>query len=361
MDARRILAIFRKDFSDAVRDSRILIAIVVPLGLGLFYNFALDDEQSVPEATVAYAAAEQSELPAVMRDLAGNSLRLTFTPVTDAAEARQKVAADDADLGLMLPAGFDAAVAQGATPAITLVVPESPAVGGSVAIALLDPALRQLAGQGPPASVTVDTVPPEASESVMDRVGQRRFSVVGAAIMTITLSGMFVVPMVLADEVEKKTLDALVLIATDREVIVAKALLGLAYIAIAVPLLFVVTAIRPVALAPFALGLVLLSVLFVGLGLLLGGLLSPTQLNTWGGIMIVPLLIPAVVVGLPAPGWLDAVLTLVPTTHGARLVVNGLSEDPLFTRAWLSALVLMAWCAALYALLLWRLGHREAL
>jgi ABC-2 type transport system permease protein len=360
MDVRRILAIFKKDFSDAVRDSRILVAIVVPLGLGLIYNFVLDDEPAVPKATVAYVAVEQSQLPEVMQALAGDTLRLSFTTVPDATEARRQVETGDADLGLVLPTGFDAAVASGAAPAITLVMPESPDVGGSVAIALLDPALRQLAGQGQPASLTVDTVPPESSENVIDRVGERRVSVLGAAIMTITLIGMFVVPMVLADEAEKKTLDALVLIATDSEVIVAKAFLGLAYIAVAIPLLFVVTEIRPAAPLPFALGLVLLSVMFVGVGLLLGGLLNPTQLNTWGGIIVIPLLIPAVIVGLSAPGWLDAVLALVPTTHGARLAVNGLSEDPLFAHAWLSVGVLVAWCMALYALLLWRLAHREA-
>jgi ABC-2 type transport system permease protein len=360
MDARRIVAIFWKDFYDAVRDSRVLVALVVPLGLALAYNFILDDEPDVPKATVAVAAAEESQLSAVMRDLAEDSLRLSFNSVTDADAVRQQVEAEDADLGLVLTPGFDAAVARSDVPGITLVLPESPSVGGSVAVALLDPALRQLAGQGQPASIAVDTVPPGESENVINRIGERRYSVLGAAIMTIALIGMFIVPTVLADETEKKTLDALVLIATDVEVVAAKALFGLAYIAVAIPLLFIMTGIRPVEPVPFTLGLVLLSITFVGLGLLLGGMLSAAQLNTWGGIFIIPILLPALVVGEAAPGWLEAILALVPTTQGARLALNGMSEEALFGHVWASIAVMLTWCVALYALLLWRLAHREA-
>ena len=44
MSWSRIRAIYRKDMRDAVRDSRVLTAILMPLLLGLLYSFMLPDE-----------------------------------------------------------------------------------------------------------------------------------------------------------------------------------------------------------------------------------------------------------------------------------------------------------------------------
>jgi ABC-2 type transport system permease protein len=356
----RILTIFRKDFGDALRDSRVLLALVVPLGIGLLYNVIIQDEEVVPKATVAYVTTGQTQLLDQVRVLAGDTVRLRLRPVADTNAVRQLVEDEDADIGLVIPAGFDAAVARGAAPEIVVVLPPSPTFSGDYIAALLDPALRQMAGQAPPASVRADVLPPGAGENIMERVGARRYLVLGAILMLIAMIGMFAVPMVLADESEKKTLDALVLIASDVEVVAAKALFGLSYIAIGVPLLLVITGLRPDDPALFALGVVALGVLLTGIGLLLGGLLSATQLNTWGGLLLVPIILPMFVIGMPAPGWLDTVLALIPTTHAARLAVNGLSGEALFARVWLSAVVLAVWCAAAYALVLWRLARREA-
>ena len=34
----RIFTLFTKDLKDAVRDARVLFALIVPLGIGVFYN-----------------------------------------------------------------------------------------------------------------------------------------------------------------------------------------------------------------------------------------------------------------------------------------------------------------------------------
>ena len=39
----RIFTLFAKDLKDAIRDARVLVALIVPLGIGLFYNYAFDD------------------------------------------------------------------------------------------------------------------------------------------------------------------------------------------------------------------------------------------------------------------------------------------------------------------------------
>ena len=41
---RRLRAIYRKDMRDAIRDSRVLTALLMPLALGLLYSFMFSDE-----------------------------------------------------------------------------------------------------------------------------------------------------------------------------------------------------------------------------------------------------------------------------------------------------------------------------
>ncbi len=63
MNPRRIGAIFRKDLRDAVRDARVLVAILVPLGVGVLYSFMFQSTPTVPTVTVAYAAPDATQLP----------------------------------------------------------------------------------------------------------------------------------------------------------------------------------------------------------------------------------------------------------------------------------------------------------
>ena len=143
--------------------------------------------------------------------------------------------------------------------------------------------------------------------------------------------------------------------------VAAKALVGLAYVAVGVPLLLLLTRIRPANLPLFAGSVALLSVTLIGFGLLLGLLFqSASQVNTSSGLCLVPVLGPAVSVGDPLPGPIGAALGLLPTSQATKLAINGLSGDELFGRPWLGVLIIVAWGAVAYGLLLWRLGRREA-
>src|SRR5688572_1156472 len=129
MHPRKILAIFRKDLRDAIRDARILTALLLPLGIGIFYNFIFDDTESRLEATVAYTSPDSTTLPDTLRAAVGDTVDLTFTEVSDVDQARRLVIDDEADIGIALPPGFDAALREGTQPALTVLLPESPGLG----------------------------------------------------------------------------------------------------------------------------------------------------------------------------------------------------------------------------------------
>src|SRR3954453_19328905 len=106
MHPRMIRIIFRKDLFDAIRDLRVLLAIVMPLGIGVFYNLIFASLDRRPRATIALYAAEPTQLPDTLRSLLGGVMDVTFIQMTDEAAVRQQVASKKVPLGLIVPAGF---------------------------------------------------------------------------------------------------------------------------------------------------------------------------------------------------------------------------------------------------------------
>jgi len=266
-----------------------------------------------------------------------------------------------------VPPGFDAAVGQAAArgappPALTVRQPNDPTSGTFYLQAALDPALRLLADQPLPATIQTDTAASDPDDrNLFEQVGMRRFLVLGTVMFLVAMIAMLVVPIILAEEAEKKTLDALVMIASYGDVVTGKALVGLAYVAVSVALMLGITRIRPENVVAFGAAIGLLSVTLIGFGLLLGGLFrNANQLNTWSGVFLLPVLTPVFLVGLSDPGWLVALLQALPTSQGARLAINGLTGEAVFGDAWLGYLVIAAWGVLAYALLAWQLRRRQA-
>jgi hypothetical protein len=90
MHPRMIRIIFRKDLFDAIRDLRVLLAIVMPLGIGVFYNLIFASLDRRPGATIAVYAPEPTRLPETLPSLLGAVIDLKFVRVADeAARARR--------------------------------------------------------------------------------------------------------------------------------------------------------------------------------------------------------------------------------------------------------------------------------
>ena len=361
MHPHAIWTIFRKDLFDAVRDGRVLVALLVPLGLGIFYNTIFDAEVARPSATAVFTSPDPTRLPDLLREVVGEAVDLEVREAPDEAAVRRLVAEEEADLGLILPAGFDAAVAAGRTPTLGLARPEEASFGSDYVAAVLDEALRRLAGVPPPAAVETAAVPPaEASQIIFDRVGPGPYFVITSAVFLAIMVALFAVPIILTEEAEKRTLDALVMIASYADVIVAKALVGLVYTAVATVLLLALTGSDLADPLAFGGAIALLSVALIGFGLLMGGLLrSANQLNTWSSVILLPFVGPVYAVGLPVPDGVERLLDLLPTSQATRLTLNALTGERFFAGTWLSYLVIAAWGLAAYALVLWRLSRRE--
>ena len=361
---RRIGAIFRKDLRDAMRDSRVLLAVLLPLGLGLLYNVMFQDTPTVPTVTIAYAASDATTLPEQLKSTIGPAAHVTLVHATNAADVRQRLSAKKADVGLVVPPGFDTDIARGKTPTVTVLGAQSSSTGATIALSTLDTVLRHMAGQGPPATVRVEMVPTSQGgiEAVIGRLGFRQYFAFASIMMIVGMITMLALPIVLGEEREKKTLDALVLVASYPDVIAAKVLFGAVYILIAVPLLLVLTRVSPANIITFTAALGLLSVTLIGFGLLLGGLFTASQMNTWGSLFMIPVILPPFLIGLPLPGVVNAIFNALPSTQAMRLILNSATSPghPFFEQAWLSYLIIAAWGVVAYGLLQWRLSRRAA-
>jgi ABC-2 type transport system permease protein len=144
-------------------------------------------------------------------------------------------------------------------------------------------------------------------------------------------------------------------------VVVAKAALGVFYIAVMVPLLFALTRQAPERLPLFATAVALLGISLIGFGLLLAGLFkNANQLNTWSGLFLLPIIAPAFVVGLPGPDIIAQVAKLTPTGAAMLLFMNSATEEPVFSGGLQAFVIIVAWAVIAYALLLWQLSRRQA-
>ena len=359
MSFRNIKAIYRKDLIDAVKDARVLLALIVPFGIAILYNFMFDDEQPIPESTVVYTEVG-SELPERLRDALEDSVDLELEPVDSEAAVRERIEDEDADMGLVIPEGFDDMVAAGETPPLGLLFRDSTGVPVNTLTGSVDLVVRQMAGAQEPVMMSAEVVsPPEGSgPTLFDDLGLRLYFVLAAMMMLIGMVGVLAVPIILAEEAEKKTLEALTLIASYLDVVIAKALVGLTYLVLGVGLLLGLTQTWPQDPLIFFSGIVLLGIGLVGFGLLLGGLFkSANQLNNWGGLILMPIIAPAFIIGVWGPGVLGYIIEAIPVAQGMKLAVNGISGEAIFANMWVSYLILIAWIVVFYAALVFRLSR----
>ncbi len=358
-----IFAIALKDLKAATRDGRILLGLLMPLALGVLYNVVMPDVQK-PSVTIAIATADPTRLPQLLRAAAGANVNLTFLTKSSAVAVRDSVNAKKADVGLVVPAGFDAAVGAGTTPTLVVISPASGATyGANYVIASLDAVLRQMAGQHPPAAIAVQTTAPSGTDfaSIVNQLGVRKYMVLGTLIMLVAMIAIYILPVLLTEEYEKKTADALLMIGSHTDIVVGKALVGVAYTAISVPVLLLVTRMPVANPLLLAAAVTVLTVTLIGFGLLMGGLVrTVAQLNTWSSIPLLVLILPVFLVALGLPSWVQLLLDATPGTQAARLLVDSLSAQPVYG-SWPVAFALMgAWAVAGYGLLIRTLARRES-
>jgi hypothetical protein len=355
MSWRRIYAILDKDVRDALRDGRVALLLLMPIAFAVAFNAISPEEGELPKVSVAVVDPQDVGLASALKEASKRTAELEIVRADGEREAKRRIADDDADLAVI------GRGSEGDGPArATVLLPDGSSTNTESVVPVVADAVTAAAGRAPPSEVRVDEyrVDP-ATQKPVDVLEQRQVSI---GILIAVLAGMValvVVPIQTAEEFETGTFGALRLAASGPEIFTAKALAGMLYGALSLVLTVRLTDLGPDDhLAFYAAGLGLIASL-VAFGVLLG-LLSrnATAINTYGTLLLFPIIGAAVAVLFVDDGPLKVVLDVLPFSQATRLLFDAMSPDRPFDAGIGAWAVIAAWGVAGY-LLLARISSRR--
>ena len=217
MSLARIWRVLRKDLRMGPRSPFFLYALVLPVVLTVVFQGAFGSLFE-PRPRLGIVDAGNSEITAAMDAVEGIELTL----LDDAEELKRQVEANDLDAGLVLPAGFDAAVRDGSRPPLDFYIGgESYASNRIILMVTALDTIREVEGSTAPVAVEIVNFGEEGLPLTLRLVPIIVF-------YALVLAGVAVPGSSMVEEKEKGTLMA-ILVTPVRvsEVLTAKWLLGL--------------------------------------------------------------------------------------------------------------------------------------
>ncbi len=350
---RIIGAISAKDITDALKNKSTLTSILVVLVMIVLYKALPFVHGALRPNALALYDPGGSRLASLLEDSPG----VTLYPVASQEALEQLLGSEDTPiLGLALPPDLDRGLE--AENEVELTGLFDHWVSDATAVerkAFFEGHLTTLAGRPMRLQVEKGRVYTQAD-------GGHAFTVALMMILVVTMIGLFLVPPLMMEERETKTLNALLLSpAGSRHVVAGKALTGLFYCLAASAVMLAVSAALVVHWGLLLLAALLGSLLTVALGLLAGSLFEVRQqMNLWAFVLAQPLILPAAIVPtslLPEPA--NAILGVVPTVALSKMVRLSLSAPAAWAEwGWQAALV-AAWIVALLAAAAWQLRRAD--
>lgn len=331
MNLSVVSAITRKDLVDAIRHRYLLTALVTPLFVALLFRVLLPDVNSNKILTIVVHDAGGSGLIAELRKTPQIGVVEAASVDATASEVKKRNAIG----GLVVPVGFDADLAASKQPELTVYVNNQKTIFEQAAFRrLLDQMVRSFAKQPEPARLVWVDVDKGADDQRRGGTSLDQMLLPLLLILTFGMTGAFVVPLLIVEEKEKRTLDFLLSSpASLSEIIAGKALTGVAYTLLIAGLLL---GINRQFIKNWSLTLltILLGMLFVvGVGLVIGSLLKNTmQVNTWASLVLILLLAPSFPsIGITA--WFDRAMRFIPTyylSEALKLSMAGTASSQLW-------------------------------
>jgi ABC-2 type transport system permease protein len=346
MNAGAVAAITRKDIVDAIRHRYLLTAITTPLFVALLFRVLLPGGTTRNILSVVVHDAGNSAMIAALR----KSPQMSVFQATSADTTLNEVEKRNALGGLVVPANFDADVRAGKQPELTIYVNNKKTTFEQTAFRrLVDQLLDSLVQRPAPARLVWIDVEKDFDQPTRRAPALDQILLPLLLIMTLGMTGALVVPLLLVEEKEKRTLDFLLASPAGlKEIIMGKALTAIVYSLLIAGLLLGINR-HLVGNWPLTLLTILVGMLFVvAVGLLMGSMLNNTmQVNTWASSVLIVLLVPSFPsLGLPAA--VDTAMRLIPTYYlneALKLaLVGGVSS-----RIWVHLMVVLLCAAAAFS------------
>ena len=351
-----IAAITRKDVIDAIRNRYLLTALFTPLFVALLFRVLLPNVNDNSILTLVVHDSANSAMTAELRKIP--QIKVVDAPSAGATESEvQRLKAIG---GLVVPANFDSEATAGKQPELTIYVNNKKNVFEQAALRrLLDQQVRALVKQPEPARLNWIDVDKDTSEQNRRGLALDQMLLPLLLILTLGMIGAMVVPLLLVEEKEKRTLDFLLSSpASLKEIVAGKALTGVAYTVLIAGLLLFLNRQFVGNWFFMALSIVLGLVFVVAVGLFMGSLLNNTmQVNTWAGTVLIVMMAPSFPsFGLPAA--LDTAMRFVPTYYLTRALELSLAGNAT-SRIWGHLAVVLGCTAIAFTAAAWALHRRH--
>lgn len=355
MNMRIVAAITRKDVVDAIRNRYLLTALITPLFVALLFRVLLPGDSPRNLLTVVVHDPGSSALVTELRNTPQMNVVAADSADTTASEVERRKAIG----GLVVPANFDANVTAGRQPELVIFVNNKKSVFEQSAFRqLLDRQVRALVKHPEPVRLVWIDVDKETNEQSRG-VGLGQMLLPLLLIMTLGMIGAMVVPLLLVEEKEKRTLDFLLASpASLKEIVAGKALTGVAYTLLIAGLLLVINR-QLVGNWLLTLLTILLGLIFVvSIGLVMGSLLNNImQVNTWASSVLIVLLAPSFPsLGLPAA--VETAMRLIPTYYLIEALKLSLAGSAA-SRIWGHLGVVLVCSVIAFAAATWALRRRH--
>lgn len=368
MHLRSILAISRKDALDILLNKSTLFLLLTPIFLAVLFVVIAALVGSHTTDVLIYNPGK-SNIEQVI-DHAFSDIKTTYANSPEAVAAafgpngsRESVSYS---LGLVIPDGFDASLQSGGHPQLGLYIDGSQ-IDNSEHQLLLSAIIdysRNVANPQPPVAVTDITVNPPAPTNVFQDF-VHIYAI--AALLSSLLVGTSLVPGLLVEEKEKKTLRMLMVSpASYTDVILAKLLVGLAYQLLLVLVAVAITNGFNGTQIPLILLFALLgSCLSVAVGLLIGSIAQTTSASgAFAGSLSFVYILPLFFVGpfaqLLGGNPFTQVIKVLPTYYIGDGTANAVLNSSTFGGVLLDAGVIVATIAILVLLASWTLRRQAS-
>ena len=258
--------------------------------------------------------------------------------------------------GLVVPPNFDEDVATGKQPELTVYVNNRKSTIEQASFRqLLEQQVLSLVKHPVPARLVWIDVAKESSAQKGRGLNLNQMLLPLLLLLAFAMTGALVVPLLLVEEKEKRTLDFLLTSpASLTDIITGKALTGVVYSLLIAGLLLAINH-KQVGNWPLTLLTILLGLLFVvAIGLFMGSLFQNTmQVNTWASLVLFVLLTPS----FPSPGLpaaLETAMRFIPTYYfieALKLSLAGTASSRIWGHlAVVLACTLLGFSAATWAL-----------
>jgi ABC-2 type transport system permease protein len=357
MNLRVMAALARKDIVDAMRNRYLLIALLTPLLVALLWRVLIPGINRSNDLNVVVHDTGNSVLVARLRTTPKMNLIASGSAEAVGNEVEEKKATG----GLVVPVDFDTDVAAGKEPELTIYVNNKKNIIEQAAFRQsMEQQVSSLVKQPVTARPVWIDLGKEPGSQAGGRPDLNQMLLPLLLLLAFAMTGALVVPLLLVEEKEKRTLDFLLTSpASLTEIVTGKALTGVIYgLLISGALLAInhrLIGNWPLTLLTILLGLLLI----VAIGLFMGSLLQlAMQVNTWASVVLFLLLTPA----FPSPGGLpagmEAALHLVPTYYFVEALKSSLAGMG-SSKIWGHWGVLLACTAVAFSAAIWRLRHDQ--